>query len=165
MEEPKDIFSYIASKKSEVPDESYFAEMANKVIDAKKFEANIVPLYRKSFFKWAVAASIILPLAIYFISQGRTEANQDHTVLLGLNEIPTEDIHQYIMENMEEFNLSEVSEMVTTETLETFKVEQVTLETKTESGFFDEITTDEIESYFDSQEIDTEELEDEGIFI
>lgn len=165
MEEPKDIFSFITSEKIEVPNESYFAEIANKVISTKKSEVKIIPFHRKPFFKWAVAASIILPLAIYFISQGTTESPQKQEVLLGLNDIPTNDIQQYIMDNMEEFNLSEVSEMVSTETLETFNVEQVTLETKTESGFFDGITTEEIESYFDIQEIDEEELEDEGIFI
>lgn len=165
MEEQNDIFSFITSKKEDVPDEIYFTALAEKIIQEQKSTSKVIQLYKKPFFRWAVAASIILPLAIYFISQGTSEASSNQSVLLGLNDIPQEDIHTYIMENMEEFNLSEVSEMVTESTLESFEVKTVTLETNTTSDFFESLSTDEIESYFDSQDIDIEDLEQDELFI
>lgn len=165
MEEEKDIFTFISVEKTAVPDDSYFKSLAKSVISTKKAEVKIIPLYRKPFFKWAVAASLILPLAIYFISQKSPKDSQNKSILLGLNDIPKDDIHSYIMDNMEEFNFSEVIEMVPTETIKAFEMENVTLEITTESDFFDGISKEEIESYFDSQEIDLEELEQEEVFI
>ena len=57
MEEEKDIFTFISVEKTAVPDDSYFKSLAKSVISTKKAEVKIIPLYRKPFFKWAVAAS------------------------------------------------------------------------------------------------------------
>ena len=163
MKEENDIFSFISAKKTDLPDDSYFEALSNKVIEKQTIK--VIPLYRKSIFKWAVAATIILPLAIYFITQGAQDETRNESVLLGLNDIPQAEIHSYIMENMEEFNFSEVIEMVPAETVSSFEIERVTLETKTESSFFDGISQEEIENYFNSNDIDPEELELEEVFI
>lgn len=165
MKEEKDIFSFISTEKTAVPDDSYFVSLANKVIASKATETKVIPLYKKPFFKWAVAASIVLPLALYFLAPGTTNNSQEQSVLIGMNDIPREDIHAYIMDNMEEFNFSEVIEMVPIETVATFETETVTLETNTSSSFFDDISKEEIERYFESEDIDLEELEQEGLFI
>lgn len=165
MNEEKDIFSFISVKKTDVPDDSYFESLAQKVIASKATEIKVIPLYKKPFFKWVVAASIVLPLALYFISREATPNTQENSVLIGMNDIPREEIHSYIMDNMEEFNFSEVIEMVPTETVEAFEIETVTLETNTSSSFFDELSNEEIEDYFNLENIDLEELEQEGLFI
>lgn len=164
MEEPKNILTHITTEKIEVPDEKYFTSLAGKIIITSKTETKIIPLYRKPIFKWAMAAAVILPLVFFFLMQNNNERSNEDEVLFGLNNITTAEIHSYIMDNQEEFTMIEVAEMTSKETLANFTINSEMIKPIT-SDFFDNLSLDDIQQYFESNEINIEELEQEELFI
>lgn len=163
MDETKNIVHFIQAKKTEVPSNEYFENLANSILEKHaQPTVKVIPFYKKPKFKWMAAAAVIVPFVLYFALQDAPQNQND--VLMSLKEIPQEDIHAYIMENEEEFHIDEIVEITDLATIDAFRSETVSLNTTTNPSLLEGISKEEIESYFEYNNIDLEELE-EDIFI
>lgn len=159
METNKTIFDFIRSKKVAAPDDEYFNQLAEKII--AQSSKKVVPLYKKPFVKWMAAAAVILPLGIYFMFQNSSPAIET----TNFSTLSKDEIHSYISNNLEEFNTDEIIEMVDTQTIDELRKETVTLTIQSEQSFFSTLTTDEIKSYFEMENIELEEFDENELFI
>lgn len=163
MKETKNIIEFIQPTKIEVPSSDYFENLANEIIAQKnQTPTKVIPFYKKPLVRWIAAAAVILPFVFYFTFQN--ESKDSENVLANLNNISKEDIHAYIMENEEDFHIDEIIEATDLVSIENFSSKAVTLNSTIEPSFFDGLSKEEIESYFDYSNEDLENL-DEDVFI
>jgi hypothetical protein len=163
MKNEKDIFDFIKAKKVDVPDQAYFAALANSITDSKK--NNIVPIYKRPVFWLSSAAAAIV---IVFVALNFGETNVMHEKpLLAMNDLDTEIVYDYVNENINDFDAEMISEFIPTEvitsnTTEIFEVELEEVKTiETEELSFEDISTEDILNYFESEEISLSDFEDE----
>lgn len=165
MDETKNIVHFIQAKKTEVPSNEYFEKLATNILEQHaRPTVKVIPFYKKPMFKWMAAAAVLVPFVLYLTLQGASQSQEQNDVLMSLKEIPREDIHAYIMENEEEFHIDEVVEITDLATIDAFRSETVSLNTSANPSLFEGVSKEEIESYFEYNNIDLEELEEE-IFI
>lgn len=181
MEEKNDIFDHLKTRKTPIPDASYFEALANSVIDSQKEkestapkETKIIPLYKRPAL-WIGAVAAIFIAGILMINFGNTTMT-DSDPMLALNDVSSNEVYNYIDENIDDFdtdliveamNESIVDEISFTED-EKEKSEPTSEKTEvvaTEPISFDEIDANDILEYFNEEGIDSEDLEDEDLFI
>jgi hypothetical protein len=166
-------------RKTPIPDASYFEALANSVIDSQKEKelatpnkTKIVPLYKRRSL-WIGAAAAVFIAGILIVNFNKT-VEIDSDPLLALNGVSSNDVYDYIDENIEDFetdlivevlNESSVDDMsfVKVETAESIP-EETDIATS-EPISFDDIDSDDILDYFNEEGIDSEDFEDEDSFI
>ncbi|MDG1333118.1 MAG: hypothetical protein P8P74_12365 [Crocinitomicaceae bacterium] len=176
MEEKNDIFDHLKPRKTPIPDASYFEALANSVIESQKEKApaapketKIIPLYKRpSLWIGAVAAVFIAGILIINFNE-TTEIDSDP--LLALNDVSSNDVYEYIDENIEDFetdlivealNESTVNEMSFVEPETTESAPEETKIITSEPVSFDQIDSDDILDYFNEEGIDSEDFEDDS---
>lgn len=159
MKEDKDIVSLIRPKETAVPENDYFKQLAQDVISSQT-PAKVVPMYKRPILWISSAAAAILIL----ISLSPFTSNEPN-VLAKLDEIPTSSVVAYIEEHASEFEVTEIVEVLDNEDL-TLAIEskEVSLEIST-GDIFNDISKEDIESYFDANYIDWETLDEEEFYI
>lgn len=158
MNDSTNIWQHLRPKQTDVPDEAYFSQLAESVLTKQSSNppAKVIPLYKRPVIWWSSAAAVAIIALLTFIPS----SNQGEDVLLGLQEIPQSEIRDYIVENIDEFELDDLSEVVEVEAVDNFRSSLVSLETTTDaSALVQSLSTEEIESYFESEGIDEEDLE------
>lgn len=161
MDTNKTILDFVRTKKAAVPDDEYFNQLAENII--AKQSKKIVPLYKKPIFKWLAAAAVILPFGIHFMFQLSQTAPEIEAT--NFSSLSKDDIHVYISSNLEEFNTDEIIEMVNAQTIDELRKETVTITIQSEQSFFTTLTSDEIESYFEMENIELDEFDENELFI
>jgi len=179
MEEKKDIFDHLKHKKSPVPDASYFESLANSVIDSQKKttieapkKSKVIPLY-KGLALWIGAAAAVLIAGILIVNFNNTTELESGS-LLAFNELSSNEIYDYIDENIEDFDTDLIVEVLNETTVDEMSVAdaETTEIPSTETNLtivdpisFDDIDADDILDYFNDEGINLEDLEDEDSFI
>ena len=164
MDQEKNIFDHIKAKDSFTPDASYFEQLADKVIEQKRPETKIIPLYKKPLI-WIVATAASLA----FILMMNTTSTSNDSVLLAFNEISTDEIQVYIEQNIDEFETSLLTEYISTEELHqndpnfTEEVKVTINQNEITPIDFETIEQDDILKYFEDEEIDIHDLDDFGL--
>lgn len=171
MEEKNDIFEHLKPRKTPIPDDSYFEAMANSVIQSQK-KTPIIPLYKRPIV-WIGAVAAIF-LVGFLVVNFTSTSNSDSDALLALNDISSNELFQYIDENIDDFdtdlivdalNESTVNEMSFIEP-ETSEIVEVKTEKATAKPIsFDDIDANDILDYLNEEGIDPEEFEDDDSFI
>jgi len=161
MEEQKDIFDHLKLGEIDTPDAAYFDQLAKNVIASQ--EVKVIPLYKKPivWLSSAAAAIVILVVINYSSPVESTDA------LLALNDVPTEDVLAYVEKHIEDFDVELLAEMVPSENIEAIQfsepIENVPATTPTPEETkidFDNINTEEILDYINSEEIDIYDLDE-----
>jgi len=161
MEEQKDIFDHLKLGEIDTPDAAYFDQLAKNVIASQ--EVKVIPLYKKPivWLSSAAAAIVILVVINYSSPVESTDA------LLALNDVPTEDVLAYVEKHIEDFDVELLAEMVPSENIEAIRfsepIENVPTTTPTPEETkidFDNINTEEILDYINSEEIDIYDLDE-----
>lgn len=179
MEEKNDIFDHLKPRKTPVPDASYFEALANSVIDSQKEnetitpkETKIIPLYKRPAL-WIGAVAAVFIAGILIVNFNKT-TEIDYDPLLALNDMSSNDVYDYIDENIEDFETDLIVEVLNESTVDemSFVEAEVTEPTTEETDIatsepitFDEIDSDDILDYFNEEGIDSEDFEDEDSFI
>lgn len=167
MEQNKDIFDHLKVRKTDSPDASYFENMADQIIASQKKETKVIPLYKKpTLWMSAAAASIIVVLVMNIGGSPGENTN----VLLALNDIPVEDIRNYVDNNIDDFDTDLISEFVDENTIEDeplLPAVEVDPETEVVEDVkeLEDVNEDDILKYFEEEEIDIYELFGEESFI
>jgi hypothetical protein len=161
MEEQKDLFDHLKLGKIDTPDATYFDQLAKNVIASQ--EVKVIPLYKKPivWLSSAAAAIVILVVVNYSAPEESTDA------LLALNDIPTEDVLAYVDKHIEDFDVEMLSEMVPSENIEAIQLSEpiennpiTTPKTEETKINFDNIDTEDILDYINSEEIDIYDLDE-----
>ncbi len=159
MEDNKNMFDYVKPKNSETPAPSYFKDLAEKVIDSQKTKE--IPLYKRtSMWISAAAACIAILLTIQLTSNNKT-----NNTLRSLNNFSSEEIERYVADNIDDFDTELISEFIPSSSISPLEftnrmeIKQQGVD-ETIPGDFDNISSQEILDYFDSQNEDFEDLED-----
>lgn len=165
MNNEKDIFDYIKAKKVDVPDTSYFETLADNII--AKDHVKVIPIYKKPLFWMSSAAAAIL---IFFVAFNFTDPNsiQDKP-LLALNDIDNDLVYSYVHENINDFDTELLTEFISETDIESdnssedesvqITEENITIESNTIT--LENISSEDILNYFESEAIDISDLEDE----
>lgn len=181
MDKEKDIFDQLKARKTPMPDASYFASMAQSVIDSqkgtdapKKEEPRIIPMYKRPIV-WigtvaAIAAAFVVGLLIVNFNQHSTEESNP---LMALNEIPSTEVYEYIDENIDDFDTdlivdaldaSSINNITLVDEVEEPETTTESTQTNTEKISFDDIDTEDIINYLNEEGISSEDF-DEDSFI
>ena len=164
MDQEKNIFDHLKAKDNFTPDASYFEQLADKVIEQKRPETKIIPLYKKPLI-WIVATAA----SVAFILMMNTTSTSNDSVLLAFNEISTDEIQVYIEQNIDEFETSLLTEYISTEELQqnepniTEEVKVTINQNEITPIDFETIEQDDILKYFEDEEIDIHDLDDFGL--
>lgn len=171
MEEKNDIFDHLKPRETSIPDASYFEAMAKSVIESQK-KAPIIPLYKRPVV-WISAVAAIFIAGILVVNFSATSENNPEP-LLALNDVSSDELYQYIDENIDDFETdliiealyeSSIDEMNITEPQSTESTETKTEEVTTEPISFDDIDSQDILEYLNEEGIDSDDFEDEDSFI
>lgn len=163
MNDSKNILHHIQPEKIVVPSEDYFDQLAKGIITGQKAtmeqKARVIPFYRrKAVMWWSAAAAVVLVFLLTFIP---SSFNREESVTAKLDALPKSEIRDYIVENIDDFELDELTEIVEPSTVDAFRASPVTLEKQSDDSLFDALSAAEIEAYFEQEGIDEEELEEE----
>lgn len=161
MNQAKKILDFIQPKKVETPTNDYFDQLAKSVIH--KHSKKSIPLYKKPIYRWISAAAVLVPFIFYFVIFQKEDVKV--AVYARLKAIPQEDIHTYILENIEEFETDEIIEMTDSKSIDEFRTELITLKTNCSPTFFETVSVNEIEAYFESENIEIDEFNENNLFI
>ena len=160
MKEQKDIFNYLNKKDSSTPDASYFENMADNIIAKETKKTTVIPLFKKPS-SWAISAAASIAILVFLNFPG----SKNNNVLLSLNDISTSEIESYIDHNIADFDSDLISEFISEEKFEETALEELKeieiIEAVESTIELDNINSDEILDYFNTEEIDIyeEELE------
>lgn len=171
MEEKKDIFDHLKPRETSIPDASYFEAMAKSVIKSQK-KTPILQLYKRPIV-WIGAVAAIFIAGILIVNFSTTEENNSDP-LLALNDVSSDELYQYIDENIDDFetdlivevmNESSVDEMTIAEIETNESTEIITPEITKETISFDDVDSEDILEYLNNQGMDSDDFEDEDSFI
>lgn len=153
MKEQKDIFNYLNKKDSSTPDASYFENMADNIIAKETKKSKVIPLFKKPSF-WMIAAAASIAFFVFL----NLPASNNNSVLLSFNDISTSEIESYIDHNFADFDSDLISEFISEINIEETaleKLKEVEIFEAVESTIeLDNINSDEILDYFNTEEID-----------
>ena len=153
MKEQKDIFNYLNKKDSLTPDASYFENMADNIIAKETKKTKVIPLFKKPSF-WVISAAASIAIFVFLNFPGSNNNN----VLLSLNDISTNEIESYIDHNIADFDSDLISEFISEENFEETALEELKeieiIEVIESTLELDNINSDEILDYFNTEEID-----------
>lgn len=167
MEEQKNILDYISPQKASMPSSDYFEGLANQVI--KNQCTKIVPFYKKPAVWIGSAAAVAIGIVFFTSLFSAPTTTKDP--LLALQEVSTEEIMDYLHENIDDIDELEIEEVISDTSLDSSpKMEQKSSEISTstppvEEVTFDDINTDDILNYLNKEGIDPSELEDDNSFL
>lgn len=175
MEEKRDIFNHLNVVKTNVPDDSYFEQLAKSVI-ASQSKPKVIPLYKRPVV-WIGAVAAILLVSLLVVNFSSTDITEDQDPLLALNEISSDELYNYINENIDDFDTDMLIDALDDQAIDelTSKTSQAlqtaagkpNVPVKAEKPLpvsFDDIDVEDILDYFEKEGIDPEDIEEE-IFI
>lgn len=159
MENPNNIFDQVQKRKITVPESNYFDAMADSIISQQA--PKIVPLYKKPLV-WISSAAAVALIAITI--QLSTSTEESLNWQSALNDIPHETILAYVTDNIDDYEIDEIAEIIPDQTIQGIEVFQpVTI--KSESNLsFDHISNKEIMEYLLEDGIDLEEMNESELF-
>lgn len=175
MEAKEGIFDHLNVVKQRVPDDSYFENLAQSVI-ASQAKTKVIPIYKRPVV-WisAVAALLLISLLVVNFTSSNNRENQDP--LLALNDLSSDELYTYINENIDDFDTEMIAEALDDQAINELSnstnqaldrgVDPSPSVTKNDTPLpvsLDDIETDDILEYFNTEGIDPDEIEDE-IFI
>jgi Glu-tRNA(Gln) amidotransferase subunit E-like FAD-binding protein len=170
MEENKDIFEHIEKRKVELPDASYFENLAESVLDSQKVK--VVPFHKRPIAWISAAAAAILVFVVFQFGSSNVEQND---VLAELDSISNEEVFAYVEDNIDDFDIELLAEFVPEDRIDDSALEEEfnhmintdeNSMTQVDSEIsFDNISKDDILDYLEEEELDIYELEDDESFI
>lgn len=166
MKEQKDILDYISPKRTSTPSPDYFEGLAQRVIAGEK--TRIVPFYKKPVM-WIGAAAAIA-IGCVFLTSIFSPSPASSDPLLALQEVPSEEIMDYLHENIEDIDESEIEEAITEASLAIVPKKSIdadptaSTQAKESEITFDDINAEDILHYFNQEGIDPSELEEDDLF-
>lgn len=167
MSEEKNILDFIQPVQQDKPDAAYFEQLANQVINDSK-KAKIVPLYQRPLM-WIVAAAAI---ALIFVTSNMY-GQKEESIQLAFSELSQAEITSYIENNIEDFDLTSIEDVVSADAMEDLEDDlaiENTTETVQEIEKVEEINLENIDSkeileYFEEELIDLEDIDESELFI
>lgn len=171
MEEKNDIFDHLRAGKTPVPDASYFANLTKSVIDSQN-NTPIIPLYKRPII-WIGAAAAILVLSLFFVNLS-PNAGKNSDPLVALNDVSSNEISNYINENIDDFDIDLITEALNERSIDELQfindtanvqIQKTNQHSTSTKISFDDVNVDDILDYLKDQGIDAEDLEDEDSFI
>ena len=161
MESQNNIFEKINPRKVEIPDTAYFTEMAKSISANQKPIAKVIPLYKKPML-WVT--TIAAAVAVIFVFNMETGTEQQFNMQLAFSEVTNEEIFNYIDENIDEFELNDIAEIIPDENLKAMEIFQPISIQKETNLSFDDISEEDIMEYFMEEGIDLNELNESELF-
>lgn len=166
MKDEKDIFDHLKPKGFEMPDKAYFEQLTKNVIKSQQLvKPKVVPFYRKPITWIGAVAAIAVAVFITLTFNSRIETSEDP--LLALNEISQNEIFAYVDQNIDEFEIESIAEIVPENTINPSElipeeaIEETPQAIETETVSLDEIDQEEILEYLEVEGIDPSDLEDD----
>ena len=159
MENPNNIFDQIQKRKITVPENAYFDAMADSIISHQA--PKIIPLYKKPLV-WISSAAAVALIAITI--QFSTSTEESMNLQTALNDIPRETILEYVTENIDDYEIDEITEVIPNQTIQDIEVFQP-INIKSESNLsFDNISNEEIIEYLLEEGMDLEDMNESELF-
>lgn len=167
MSEEKNILDFIQPVQQDKPDAAYFEQLANQVINDSK-KSKIVPLYQRPLM-WIGAAAAI---ALIFVASNMY-GQKEESIQLALSELSQAEITSYIENNIEDFDLTSIEDVVSADAMEDLEDDlaiENTTETVQEIEKVEEINLENIDSkeileYFEEELIELEDIDESELFI
>ena len=159
MENPNNIFDQIRKRKITVPENAYFDAMADSIISQQA--PKIIPLYKKPLV-WISSAAAVALIAITI--QLSTSAEESMNLQTALNDIPRETILEYVTENIDDYEIDEITEVIPDQTIQDIEVFQpITIQSESNLSF-ENISNEEILDYLLEEGIDLEDMNESELF-
>jgi hypothetical protein len=159
MENPNNIFDQIQKRKITVPENAYFNAMADSIISQQA--PKIIPLYKKPLV-WISSAAAVALIAITI--QLSTSAEESMNLQTALNDIPRETILEYVTENIDDYEIDEITEVIPDQTIQDIEVFQpITIQSESNLSF-ENISNEEILDYLLEEGIDLEDMNESELF-
>jgi hypothetical protein len=159
MENPNNIFDQVQKRKITVPERAYFDAMADSILSQQA--SKIVPLYKKPLV-WISSAAAAAIIAITI--QLSTSTEESLSLQAALNEIPHETILAYVTENIDDYEIDEIAEIIPEGNIQEIEVFQPATIESTTNLSFDNISNEEIMDYLFEEGIDLEEMNESELF-
>ncbi len=159
MENPNNIFDQVQKRKIDIPESTYFDAMADTILSQQA--PKIVPLYKKPLV-WISSAAAVALIAITV--QLSTSTEESMSFQSALNDIPQETILAYVTENIDEYELDEIIEIIPDQTIQDMEVFQPIVVESESTISFDDISNEEIMEYLLEEGIDMEEMNESELF-
>lgn len=152
MENPNNIFDHVNPRKVDIPEGDYFKQMANSIIASQKAIPKVIPLYKKTVF-WITSVAATIALIIVF--NMNTSNEKTFNIQLALNDVSTNEIISYVDENIDEFELSEIADIIPESKMEKFQA----VSSENENNLsFENISEEEIIEYLLDEDVELDEL-------
>lgn len=159
MENPNNIFDQVQKRNIHVPEKAYFDGLADSILDQQS--KKIVPLYKKPLLWISSAAAAAIVLLTIQLSTSTKESQNWQSAM---NEISQESILAYVNENIEDFEIDDITEQISPETVEEMVVIQP-VNIQSESNLsFEDISNDEIMEYLMNEDLELEEMSELELF-
>jgi len=157
MHKKKDILDFIKPAKIETPDQDFFDQLANKVV-----QENPKIVYNRSqgpkIVKWSLAAAAAFLLGVLLFKNLSHDPIPQKTVKTEfLADINDAEIYNYVDEHIDDFTLEEIEEVIIDEDFGLYDLEN----TSELDFYFSDISDEEISTYINEEFIDLDEFEDE----
>ena len=167
MNEKKDIFDFIEKSKVDIPNKTYFDNLAQGILDSQK--TRIIPFYKRPI-TWisSVAAAVLFFFIVNFNAPNELPDNDQ---LISFNDISRAELLAYVDKNIEEFDIEMITEFVPVDELNTkYEALESTMSEELEvhpleTITFENITKEDILEYLNDEDFDFSNLEDEDSFI
>ena len=157
MKNKKDILDHLKPVKIETPDQSFFDQLAKKVVTENPKAKNERRLGAK-LFRMSLAAAAVLLIGVVLFNDFENQQKPQQAQRVFLSEINDAEIYDYVDEHIEDFTLEEIEEVISDDDLELYE----NLENTSELDFyFSDISDEEISTYINEEFIDLDEFEDE----
>ena len=137
--------------KWEMP-EGYLDQLTDRVLE-KDAQSNR-KYFRMQIVRWAAAAVVILAVGFWW-SQTPSAENNPPLAVMDWDQIPTEDLQQYVSDNIDEFDLDLLATTVT---------DQASSGSGEASSPAEAISTEALEQYLEADDEWLDDLEDEDWF-
>lgn len=155
MENPNNIFDQVNPRKIDVPEGDYFKQMANSIIANQKATPKIIPLYKKTVF-WITSVAATITLIIVFNMNASNE--KTFNIQLALNEVSANEIISYVDENIDEFELSEITVAIPENKLNEMGTSNTDSSENENNLSFENISEEEIIEYLLDEDVEMDEL-------
>lgn len=169
MKDEKDIFDFLEKRTPEIPDASYFENLAKKVSSeaAEKPKAKVIPLHRRPIVWIAGTAAAIL--IVFFLGGEKEGILTPDTI--EFEDLSRAEILAYVDENIDDFEEEMLAEFISakklnpkeiTDDFQNSEAKKSEPKKNTElSNSLESVSTEDILEYLDEEEIDLMDLEDD----
>lgn len=155
MENPNNIFDQVNPRKIDVPEGDYFKQMASSIIANQKATPKVVPLYKKPVL-WITSVAATIALIIVFNMNASNE--KTFNIQLAFSEVSTNEIISYVDENIDEFELSEITVAIPESKLNEMEKSQTVSSENENNLSFENISDEEIIEYLLDEDVELDEL-------